>query len=228
MDGNGHGKAETIQITGNVNMMATLVFTPNSSAVSIPMSQAKMLGARRATAAPGRYLKSGCRWPTPTATAAATAWSRPRRQRRRRSAVLLERAARRAGRADDQHVRPDPADADAGRHWRLVSRPAPARRRGRCLAPTPVASNPAGVRPAAVVDPPSPCATTPVSSGWWTRLAARRGCVLGRRARGRHRSARTRSRPASGGPAALANLRGRRRHGHGAALRIARHLPLVS
>ena len=52
MDGNGDGKGEMIQITGNINMMATLVFTPDSSAVSIPTSQAEMLGARQGKCGP--------------------------------------------------------------------------------------------------------------------------------------------------------------------------------
>lgn len=44
-DINGDGNAETVQIAGNISMVATLVFTPDSSHVSIPTSQAAMLGA---------------------------------------------------------------------------------------------------------------------------------------------------------------------------------------
>jgi hypothetical protein len=46
MDSNNDGKGDMIQVTGNVNLMATLVFTPDSSHVSIPTSQANMLGAK--------------------------------------------------------------------------------------------------------------------------------------------------------------------------------------
>jgi hypothetical protein len=46
MDSNRDGNADMVQIAGNINMMATLVFTPNASHVSIPTSQATMLGAR--------------------------------------------------------------------------------------------------------------------------------------------------------------------------------------
>lgn len=46
MDSNADGKGDMVQITGKINMMATLVFTPDSGHVSIPTSQANMLGAR--------------------------------------------------------------------------------------------------------------------------------------------------------------------------------------
>ena len=52
MDSNNDGKGDMVQITGNINLMATLVFTPTSSHVSIPTSQASMLGAKAGKCGP--------------------------------------------------------------------------------------------------------------------------------------------------------------------------------
>lgn len=52
VDINRDGSAETVQISGNINMVATLVFTPDSSHVSIPTSQAAMLGAKGGVCGP--------------------------------------------------------------------------------------------------------------------------------------------------------------------------------
>ncbi len=45
VDLNGDGKMDTININGNINTTTSLVFTPDGNYVSIPVSQAQLLGA---------------------------------------------------------------------------------------------------------------------------------------------------------------------------------------
>jgi hypothetical protein len=52
MDSNRDGNSDMVQIAGNISLMATLVFTPNSGHASIPTSQAAMLGAKGGVCGP--------------------------------------------------------------------------------------------------------------------------------------------------------------------------------
>ena len=72
MDSNRDGNSDMVQIAGNISLMATLVFTPDSGHASIPTSQAPCWARRAASAARRSSRRSGCPSPTPTATAAAT------------------------------------------------------------------------------------------------------------------------------------------------------------
>lgn len=51
-DSNGDGRMDSMAVAGRVNTMLTLVFTPDSSYVSIPVSQAAALGARGRSCGP--------------------------------------------------------------------------------------------------------------------------------------------------------------------------------
>ncbi len=107
MDMNGDGAMDAMSLGGtNGSGVVSLVFTPDSNYVSIPASQAALLGARQGRCGPRRHP---------------------------RSAVLHQPASRCARRAGDKQRRARSADCAAGRCRRLVSRQSSSRRRGACL-----------------------------------------------------------------------------------------------